>query len=251
MRNLHHTVIFGATSAIASEVARELVAKGSSVYCIGRSPEKLAHLLADLRVRADKSQIIEGISADLNDLSKHEELFQQSITALGSIDAVLIAQGSLPDQKNCERSAEATLNEIKTNVLSQISLLTLVANQMEEQGFGTIAAISSVAGDRGRKSNYVYGSAKAMLSTFMQGLCHRLTQKNIAVLSIKPGFVDTPMTASFEKKGMLWAQPTGVAKKIVHAMEKKNGSVYVPGFWRLIMYVIRHAPEFVFNKTNL
>jgi hypothetical protein len=251
MSSIQRTVIFGATSAIAQAVARQLVARGASLYCIGRNSAKLEALLADLRVRAGESQFIGGEVAELNEFTRHESLLASAVKSLGGLDAVLVAHGSLPDQKACEASSAMTLREFDTNALSAVSILTLAANIMEARGSGVLAAISSVAGDRGRQSNYVYGAAKGMLTIFMQGLRNRLTKVGVSVVTIKPGFVDTPMTASFDKKGPLWTSPDTIARGIVLAMEKGKGEVYLPGFWRFIMLVIRHIPSRIFNRMSL
>ena len=248
---MQRIVIFGATSAIASACARLWVAQGNSLFLVGRDTTKLKSMIADLRVRGTPDQRIECMGADLNDLDSHESLFSFADTAMGGIDVVLIAHGSLPDQGACEQSVDLTLKEISTNALSVISLLTLAANRLEAQGFGVIAAISSVAGDRGRQSNYVYGAAKGMVSLFMQGLRNRLSKKGVAVVTIKPGFVDTPMTAHFEKKGMLWAQPEAVAKGIVKAIWQRRDEVYLFGIWRWIMLIIKHIPEVIFKRLSL
>jgi short-subunit dehydrogenase len=248
---MQRIVIFGATSAIASACARLWVTKGASLFLIGRNPNKLNALLADLLVRAAPDQIVAGTSVDLNELERHEDLLAQAQTTLGGIDVVLIAQGSLPDQKSCEQSVECTLKEITTNALSVISLLTLAANRFEAQGAGTLAAISSVAGDRGRQSNYVYGAAKGMVAIFLHGLRNRLAKSNVHVVTIKPGFVETPMTAAFEKRGILWAQPEKIARGIVWAIEKKKDVIYLPRFWRWIMFVIRLIPEGIFKRMSL
>jgi short-subunit dehydrogenase len=166
------------------------------------------------------------------------------------MDVVLIAHGTLPDQKACEASFEHTRREFETNALSVMSLLTHVANYFEREKRGTIAVIASVAGDRGRQSNYVYGTAKGAVSLFMQGLRNRLAPAGVHVLTIKPGFVDTPMTSEF-KKGLLWAQPDRVARDIQRAIEKKKDIAYVPPFWRYIMWVIGAIPEFVFKRLRL
>jgi short-subunit dehydrogenase len=162
----------------------------------------------------------------------------------------LIAHGTLPDQQLTQRSVELTMKELSTNALSTISLLTLVANVFESQKSGAIAVITSVAGDRGRQSNYIYGSAKAMVTTFLSGLRQRLTPQGIAVITIKPGFVDTPMTKEF-KKGLLWAQPQQVAKSIVKACEKGSSVIYTPSFWALIMLIIKIIPERIFQKLKI
>ncbi len=251
MNSLNRVVIFGATSAIAEHTARQLVQNGASVYCIGRNTDKLDRIIADLRIRAGSEQVIEGISADLNDIDQHTTLIEQASQALGGLDAALIAHGTLPDQKSCEADVVLALQEIQTNALSVVSLLSLLANQFEPQGKGVIAAISSVAGDRGRQSNYVYGAAKGMVSLFMQGLRNRLTKKGVSVVTIKPGFVDSPMTAEFDKSGPLWAKPEVIAKGIVNAMQKGKGDVYLPWFWWGIMQIIKHIPEAIFKRLSL
>ena len=156
----------------------------------------------------------------------------------------------MPDQKACEASVELTLREIDTNALSVIALSTLLAQDFAAQGSGTLAVISSVAGDRGRQSNYVYGAAKCMLDLFLQGLRNRLARQGVHVLTIKPGFVATPMTAAFPK-GALWAKPEVIADGIVRAIAAQRDVVYLPGFWRLIMLVIRHIPEAIFKRLSL
>jgi len=251
MNTLNRVVIFGATSAIAEQTARLLVQRGASLYCVGRNAEKLKRVLDDLRTRAAPHQTIEGMASDLTDTAAHESLISQAADALGGLDAALIAHGSLPDQKACEASFVHTRQEIELNAISVISLLTHLGNRFEQQGQGVIAAISSVAGDRGRQSNYVYGAAKGMVSLFMQGLRNRLARRGVDVVTIKPGFVDTPMTEDFDKSGPLWASAEQVASGIVKAMVKGKGEVYLPGFWYLIMLVIRHIPEFIFKRLSL
>jgi short-subunit dehydrogenase len=244
-------VIFGATSAIAEAAARQWVSKGCSLYLVGRNAQKLEAIRDDLRVRASAGQRIEMAIADLTDIGRHPIILEEARRALGEIDVALIAHGTLPVQRECELSVERTLAEITTNALSAISLLTLLANYFESRGRGTVAAISSVAGDRGRRSNYVYGAAKGLLTRFLEGLRHRLAAKGVAVITIKPGFVDTPMTRDFDKRGFLWAKPERVARDIVRAVTKARPVVYTPWFWRYIMLVIRHIPERVFLRLDL
>lgn len=251
MNSLNRVVIFGVTSAIAEQTARQLVQNGASIYCVGRNPDKLNKILTDLKVRAGSDQTIAGVSADLTDTYQHLALIEQASEALGGLDAALIAHGTLPDQKACEADVVLTLQEIETNALSVVSLLSLLANQFEAQGKGVIAAISSVAGDRGRQSNYVYGAAKGMVSLFMQGLRNRLASRGVSVVTIKPGFVDSPMTADFDKSGPLWAKPETIAKGIVNAMQKGKGDVYLPWFWYMIMQIIKHIPEAIFKRLSL
>ncbi|WP_017430755.1 SDR family oxidoreductase [Vreelandella jeotgali] len=250
-RPLRRVVLLGATSAIAEQVARRLVAQGASLYCVGRQPQKLDALLDDLNVRAGSAQRIDGSCADLTDSARHAELIDAAEQHLGGIDAVLIAHGTLPDQQACSADANTALEQINTNALSVISLLTHLANRLEQQQHGVIAVIGSVAGDRGRQSNYVYGAAKGMVAIFLQGLRNRLAGANVAVVTIKPGFVDTPMTAGLNKGGPLWATPERVAQGIVRAMHKGANVVYLPWFWRPIMLIIKHIPEALFKRMSL
>lgn len=252
MKNsLKRVLIFGATSAIAEQTARLFVQQGASVFCVARSEQKLESVLDDLKVRAGSEQIIAGCVAELSDQALHEGLIERAVLALGGIDSVLIAHGTLPDQAKCEANVDLVMHEINVNALSVISLLTRLALVFEAQKSGVIAVISSVAGDRGRQSNYVYGAAKGMLSIFLQGLRNRLAKAQVSVVTIKPGFVDTPMTASFDRSGALWAKPEVVARGIVLAMQKGKDDVYLPAFWWGIMLIIKHIPEFIFKRLSL
>ncbi|MBK9445121.1 MAG: SDR family oxidoreductase [Betaproteobacteria bacterium] len=245
---MKRVLIIGATSAIAEAAARQWAVQGASLLLVGRQIERLDNIAADLRVRG--AQQVSTHAMDATDHAAHEAMLAAAQSVLGGIDVALIAHGTLPDQKACEASVELALREIDTNGLSVIALATRLANLMEAQGSGTIAVISSVAGDRGRQSNYVYGAAKGMVTRFLQGLRNRLAKAGVQVLTIKPGFVDTPMTAGF-KKGALWAQPEDVARGILAAIEKGKDEVYLPGFWSLIMLIIRHIPERIFKKLSL
>jgi short-subunit dehydrogenase len=169
---------------------------------------------------------------------------------LGGIDAALIAHGTLSDQAACQGSVDLLMQEFATNALSVMALCTHLANRFEAQRHGVIAVISSVAGDRGRQSNYVYGAAKAAVTAFTSGLRQRLYPQGISVVTIKPGFVATPMTAAF-KKGLLWASPQAVATSIVRAMDRGTPVVYAPWFWRPIMWVVRSVPEFIFRRLKM
>ena len=250
MNALRNVLIIGATSTIAEQAARQLVAHGANVFCVGRDAEKLATITQDLQVRAPQATI--GSKAmDLCDDKAHEPMLEEARAALGSLDAVLIAHGTLPDQKACEKSVATTRQEIETNAPSVISLLTLLGNRFEYQGGGVIAVISSAAGDRGRQSNYVYGSAKGMVTIFLQGLRNRLYKNGTDVVTIKPGFVDTPMTDGLDKSGPLWAKPDTIAMGIIKAMRKGRQEVYLPWFWWGIMQIIRNIPEFIFKRLSL
>jgi short-subunit dehydrogenase len=243
-----NTLIIGATSAIAQAVARRFAADGATLFLIARDEAKLNAVAEDMRVRG--AQTVDTAVLDVLDYDQHGAVIQHVVERQGRMDVVLIAHGTLPDQKACEASFEHTRREFETNALSVMSLLTHVANYFEREKRGTIAVIASVAGDRGRRSNYVYGAAKGAVSLFMQGLRNRLAPAGVHVLTIKPGFVDTPMTSEFEK-GLLWAQPDRVARDIQRAIEKKKDIAYVPPFWRYIMLVIGAIPEFVFKRLRL
>ena len=240
-------LIIGATSAIAEHCARIWASRGNELYLVARNEERVKIIASDLKVRG-AAQVI-TYCTDLNDIERHSKILELVQNTMKGVDVVLIAHGTLSSQKSCEGSVSETLNEIKTNALSTISLLTLLANQFEEKKDGTICVISSVAGDRGRASNYVYGSAKAMVTTFTSGLRQRLHKSNVAVVTIKPGFVDTPMTSEFTK-GLLWSKPYPVASKIVNAIDKKKTAVYVPAFWYIVMIVIKVIPERFFKRVR-
>jgi decaprenylphospho-beta-D-erythro-pentofuranosid-2-ulose 2-reductase len=245
---MQRILIVGATSAIAEATARRWAARGEALFLVGRHPARLDAIAADLRVRGAAQ--VANFTMDATDYAAHVSMLAAADAALGGLDVALIAHGSLPDQKACEGSVGLTLREIDNNALSVIALATRLGAKFEAQGHGSLAVIGSVAGDRGRQSNYVYGAAKGMVSLFLQGLRNRLAKKGVQVLTIKPGFVDTPMTASL-KKGALWAQPDAIARGIVQGIEKGRDEVYLPGFWRLIMSVIRHIPERIFKRLSL
>ncbi|MFN7570375.1 MAG: SDR family oxidoreductase [Betaproteobacteria bacterium] len=242
-------LLIGATSAIAHAVARRYAARGARLFLIARRADALAANMADLRVRGAAQ--VESAVLDANDTAGHAAALDAAFGAYGGFDAVLVAHGVLPDQPACERSIDQALASFDTNARSVVALLTDLANRFERQGAGAIAAISSPAGDRGRASNYVYGSAKAAVTTFCAGLRHRLHGKGVRVVTIEPGFVDTPMTAGIAKGGPLWASADRVAADIERALDGGWGTVYTPWFWRWIMLVIRHVPERVFVRTRL
>lgn len=241
-------LIIGATSAIAEATARVYAKNGAQLYLLARNNERLQTMSLDLSVRGADS--VEHATLDVNDIQSHQQHLKTALESLGHIDIALIAHGTLPDQQACEQNTELALNELQTNGISTVTLLSELANIFAEQKQGTIAVISSPAGDRGRQSNYVYGAAKACVSVFAQGLRNRLFASGVNVLTIKPGFVDTPMTAEF-KKGLLWAQPEAVAKGIVKAIEKGKAQVYLPWFWLFIMTIILHIPETIFKRLKL
>lgn len=245
---MRKTLIIGATSAIAQATARLFAEAGDALFLVGRNNENLRAVADDLNVRGASAVHTEVL--DLLDYERHNAVINAAIAALNGLDLVLIAHGTLPDQKACEKSFALTQKEFEINTLSTISLLNHLANYFEEEGHGTIAVIASVAGDRGRQSNYVYGSAKGAVSIFLQGLRNRLDKSGVNVITIKPGFVDTPMTSAFEK-GALWVTPEKIAKDIFSAIQKSRNVVYVPFFWKYIMLVIKAIPEALFRKMTL
>ncbi len=241
-------LIVGATSAIAHETAKIYAKAGASLFLVARDADKLATVAADLRVRG--AIRTETYALDLADIAAHPAMLRATTDAYGTLDAALIAYGTLGDQAACEASVDETVREWTTNATSVIALLTLLANQFAAQKRGTIAVIGSVAGDRGRKSNYVYGAAKGAVEIFLSGLRGRLLASGVAVVTIKPGFVDTPMTAGVPKN-FLFAKPEAVARDIHAAMETGKDTIYTPGFWRWIMRIIRAVPEPIFKKLSI
>ena len=241
------TLIIGATSAMAQAVAELLAEAGAELFLVARNEERLSAMKADLTLRHGATVRMRGL--DVRDVEKHEGIVEEAFASLGSIDLVLIAHGHLPDQSACEASPHLALETFNVNALSVISLLTLLAQRLESQGHGTLAVITSVAGDRGRRSNYVYGSAKGAVSLFLQGLRSRLHPHGVRVLTVKPGLVDTPMTAQF-KKGFLWASAAQVAKGLVRSLKGSRDVVYLPRYWRWIMLVVRGIPEWVFKRLK-
>ncbi|KFE54477.1 SDR family oxidoreductase [Pseudomonas syringae] len=246
---MKRVLIIGATSAIATACARLWASEGSDFFLVARSADKLEQTAADLKARGAKTITVHEM--DATDLSAHPAMLQNCLLALGQIDVALIAHGTLPDQKLCERDVSVAMQEFATNGTSVIALLTLLAQQFETQRWGSLAVISSVAGDRGRPSNYLYGAAKAAVSTFSEGLQARLFKVGVHVLTIKPGFVDTPMTKGLALPAALLAQPQQVAERIVTGIARKSPTLYTPGFWALIMLIIRSIPQPVFKRLNL
>ncbi len=246
MKNI---LIIGGSSAIAAACAREWAGEHANLFLAGRHETRLDAVAQDLRVRGAGQ--VGTYVLDVNDYPQHRPMLDACLAELGRIDIVLLAHGTLSDQSACERDPAAKVREISTNALSTIALLTLLAGTFEAQKSGSIAVISSVAGDRGRPSNYVYGTAKAAVTTFCEGLRARLFKFNVKVLTVKPGFVDTPMTAGLALPAPLVATPERVAADIVRAIERGKDSIYTPWFWAQIMLVIRSLPGFVFKRISL
>lgn len=239
-------VILGATSAVGQAIARRLATEKVALVLVARDVNKLESVIADISARAGITP--QGIVADLADVSTHSDL----IDSCHDASSFWVLYGTLPDQELCEEDFSAATDALNTNFLSMASLLTHIANLLQPRGTGSIVVVSSVAGDRGRKSNYVYGSAKGALSIFCAGLRNRLHASHINLLTVKPGFIDTPMTANIEKKpGFLWVGPDVVARDVIHAWKRGKSVLYTPWFWQFIMLIIRLVPEPIFKRLNL
>ena len=238
-------LIVGGTSGIAIACARLWATAGDELILVARDAQRLAQVADDLRVRG--ASAVETHVMDATDLDAHAPM----LDAAGNIDIALISYGTLPDQKLCEADAVAAAQAMTTNATSVIALGTAVIGRMERQGRGTVAVISSVAGDRGRASNYVYGAAKAAVTTFCNGARARLFGSGVHVMTIKPGFVDTAMTQNLNLPRALVAAPGQVARRIVKGIERKAAILYVPSWWRWIMLIIRVLPEPIFKRLKL
>jgi decaprenylphospho-beta-D-erythro-pentofuranosid-2-ulose 2-reductase len=238
MKNI---VIIGATSAIALACARRWSTQGDRFFLVARNGERLQQIAGDLKARG--ASHVACYELDINSIDKHFAMLSECASDLVQLDIVLVASGSLPGQTACENDAATAVHEFNTNALSVIALLTPLANILAAQQHGTLAVISSVAGDRGRPSNYLYGSAKAALSAFLEGLRARFYKTGAHVLTIKSGFVATPMTAGLSMPGPLVASADAVAREIVGAIDKKKNVLYIPGFWWAIMAIVRLIPQ--------
>jgi short-subunit dehydrogenase len=246
MKNI---LIIGATSAIAAACARAWIAAGARFFLVARDAGRLAQVADDLRARG--ADVAGTWNLDATDIALHAPALATARSALGKLDIALIAHGTLPDQPSCERDAAQTAAQFTLNATTTIALMTGLANVLEAQRHGTLAVITSVAGERGRASNYVYGSAKAAVSTFCDGLRIRLGRSGVHVVDVRPGFVATPMTAGLPLPAALVASPDEAAGRIVAGIERRADVVYAPSFWRWIMLVIRWIPGFVFRRMIL
>ena len=240
--------ILGATSAIAEAAARIWAARGARLALVGRNAARVEAIAADLRVRGATQ--VETFVADCAQAGA-TSLVKRIVETLGGLDVALLAYGVLGDQAQFERDPDATADLLHVNFTSAAAWCQVIAAVFERQRSGALLVIGSVAGDRGRKSNYVYGASKAGLGVFVQGVAHRLSRSGARAVLIKPGFVDTPMTAGVANKGALWARPEAVAQIIVASAHRGGPVVYAPWFWRVIMLVVRNIPSTIFHKTKL
>jgi len=234
-------LILGATSTVAADVARIYRAQGARFYLMARSQAKLAELSRELGAAVIGERCVDFLDAPATVVA-----LRYALDALGAVDLVLIAQGDLGDQMLSESDFAEAERQILVNYVSVVAQLTVLGPFFEAQGRGSIAVISSVAGERGRPRNYTYGSAKGGLTLYLQGLRSRLWPR-VTVTTIKLGPVDTPMTKGHEKNGLFVTSPEA-ARGIVRAIARRRGEAYVPGFWRGIMAVVRVLPEAIFQR---
>ena len=242
-----NVLIIGATSAIGRAVARLYAGRAEVLYLIGRDARRLQEMEMDLMVRGATS--VGTCCRDLLHCDQHQEIIDSAAEELGTIDISLICYGVLPDQKQARANFTTARQALEVNGLSVISLLISLADKLKSQCSGKIAVLTSVAGDRGRRSNYTYGAAKSMVSTYLQGLRSDLLSCGVDVIDIRPGPVDSPMTAKLEK-GLLWSSPDQVASRVVKAIDRNRHTVYIPGYWRLIMLLVKCMPEIIFKRLN-
>lgn len=240
-------IIIGATSAIAEHCARLWAQQPSDFVLVGRDQDRLEGVAADLQVRSPQSSA-QAIVMDFSDPIAIAALAKQTAVE-GRVDIVLIAHGNLPVQSDCQQDLSLTQQALQINGLSPVLFAEAFAGQMEIAGSGTLAIIGSVAGDRGRKTNYVYGAAKGLIDRYAQGLQHRLAGTRVKIVLIKPGPTATPMTAHLPPRGLASAE--AVAQGIVAAVAAGQPVVYAPARWWLIMMIIRHLPRVVFNRLNI
>ncbi len=242
-------VIIGASSAIAEQCARLWSAAPADFVLVGRDRQRVQRVADDLLVRSPLSAV-EVLELAFDSASAVDTVAQLAgQVAQAHIDIVLIAHGNLPDQQACEQDLHAAANALMVNGMSPVLFAEAFAAQLERQGRGTIAVIGSVAGDRGRKSNYVYGAAKGMVDRYLQGLQHRFASTAVKIVLVKPGPTATPMTAHLPPKKL--APVADVARAIVDGIAAGKPVVYAPAKWWLIMMVIRHLPRFVFNRLDI
>jgi decaprenylphospho-beta-D-erythro-pentofuranosid-2-ulose 2-reductase len=243
-----NVLALGATSAIAEATLRLFAVRGARFFLVARNPDKLNAVAGDLLTRGAAGVATHVM--DLDDTSAHPVMLAAAAENLGTIELALLAHGVLGDQQEAEASYPAAEAVLGTNFMAPVSLITWLANYFEASRQGTLAVISSVAGDRGRKSNYVYGASKGALNIFLDGVRNRIDRSGVHVLTIKPGFVATPMTAHLPQNA-LFATPSNVADGILKAVEKRKDVVYVPAFWAIIMLILRTIPRSIFKKLNV
>ncbi|HYA74391.1 MAG TPA: SDR family NAD(P)-dependent oxidoreductase [Roseiarcus sp.] len=252
MTNPLRVIILGATSAIAEATARLYAQENACLLLAGRNADHLNQISVDLLARGATLAIVETL--DLGETGIAAQALDRMIETLGGVDHVLLFYGILGDQARAETDEAHAAEILDVNFNSAAQWCLAAASRLEGQGRGSLVVIGSVAGDRGRQSNYVYGAAKAGLGVLVQGIAHRFAirqPKGARAVVVKPGFVDTPMTAGMKKGGPLWAEPEAIAAIVRKAADKGGPIVYAPGFWRAILLVIRLVPASIFHKVRL
>ncbi|MEM6803523.1 MAG: SDR family oxidoreductase [Bacteroidota bacterium] len=240
-------LIFGATSDLANQIAHIHAAKGDSLFLTARSQEQLDRIQKDLEVRYSIN--IQGFVLDARDFKTHPKILKE--IQLEQIDWVYCVFGYLGKQEEAQMNFEESRQIMEVNYLGAVSLLNPIAEVFAKKGKGNIIGISSVAGERGRMSNYLYGSAKAAFTNYLDGMRNRLAKQGVHVMTVKPGFMRTRMTEGLPLAGPLTATPDKAAKLIVDAARKRKNTYYVLPIWRLIMLIIRNIPESIFKKLSL
>ncbi len=247
MKNI---LIVGATSVLAVETAKLFARDGARFVLVARNPEKLDRVADELRkLGADVHPMV----MDVREVTRCEAVVQEAWDKWGGLDLALVAHAVAHDQKACERDLALVCDQVQVSLTSTLCFLTALAGHFERQRSGTLAAISSVSGDRGRRGQYLYASCKAGLTVFMQGLRQRLHRSGVSVVTLKPGLTDTPLTAPLKamKRGLLFSSPERVARGMHRAIERREDEAYVPRHWRLVMFVIRAIPEAIFKRWTL
>jgi len=246
----NRVVILGALSAIAMATARIYAKEGAALMLVARNPERLKALADDLRARGAVQ--VETAAMDVEAASAEAPRHMAEWKAkLGGLDHVHVIYGYLGTQEKASSDPMELTRITSSNYSTAVMWCEAAANILRAQKSGSIVAVSSVAGDRGRQSNYAYGAAKGGIALYVQGLAHSLAPTGARAVAVKPGFVDTPMTDGMKKGGALWASPEKIGAILRKAADKGGPVQYAPGIWRMIMLVIRTVPSFVFHKTKL
>lgn len=242
-------LVVGATSGMGQAIARRLAQEGIPLILAGRDMEALERQAKDLQVRFRIDVEVRAFEALR--FESHAEFWKRCVEHFdGELEGVMLCHGEMPEQEDAARDFSVARRMIDINYVSMVSLLNLAAQHFEQRGHGWIAALSSVAGDRGRPSNYLYGSTKSALSAVLSGMRARLDGRGIVVVDVRPGFVDTGLT--WGRPGMfLVASPDRVARDVIRGITRNRAIVYTPCFWLGIMFIIRAIPEFVFRKLKL
>jgi decaprenylphospho-beta-D-erythro-pentofuranosid-2-ulose 2-reductase len=241
-----HALILGATSDMALAIARKFATHGYSLTLAARNVEKLRATQSDIQIRQNVN--VDIVQFDALNMRGHYEFYSRLPV---KPDVVISVFGLLGDQLKAQADWQTCEEILFSNYVGAVSILNVVANDMEERKQGVIVGISSVAGERGRQSNYFYGSAKAGFTAYLSGLRNRLASSNVHVVTVKPGFVRTRMIENIKTPGPLTADPRNVANDIYDAVQQKKNVIYTKSIWRPVMYVIKSIPEFIFKKLKL